>query len=297
MSGKRRPGWIGARLDLPADLEDQAVAALWESGCLGAQSVAAMRRAGRPRVVLMAWYPGRASLATLGRQLSRSLAAAGVPTTARPRLRRVAERSWVRTWRASLRPMPIGRRLLALPESIAAPARTRRIVIRVPFGQAFGTGEHATTRLCLRLLEESLEAGDRVADLGTGTGLLAVAALRLGASHVLAVDRDPVAVRVARETLRRNRAGSRVTLISGDAADACDRGPFDLALLNIGATVAGRILPRLAPALAPGGRAVIAGHLVGDEAELLDLAARCGLGSMARLRSRPWSALLLRRPK
>jgi ribosomal protein L11 methyltransferase len=193
--------------------------------------------------------------------------------------------------------MPIGRRLLALPESIAAPARTRRIVIRVPFGQAFGTGEHATTRLCLRLLEESLEAGDRVADLGTGTGLLAVAALRLGASHVLAVDRDPVAVRVARETLRRNRAGSRVTLISGDAADACDRGPFDLALLNIGATVAGRILPRLAPALAPGGRAVIAGHLVGDEAELLDLAARCGLGSMARLRSRPWSALLLRRPK
>ena len=139
MPGRRRPGWTGARLDLPADLEDQAVAAFWEAGCLGVQSSAAARRPGRPRVLLEAWYPGRSSLDTLGRRLRKSLLAAGVPATARLRLRRVPEKSWVKVWRASLNPLPIGRRFLALPESVAAPLRTRRIVIRVPFGQAFGT--------------------------------------------------------------------------------------------------------------------------------------------------------------
>jgi ribosomal protein L11 methyltransferase len=201
----------------------------------------------------------------------------------------------VEAWQATLKPMPIGRRLLALPESLEPPARTRRIVVRVPLGQAFGTGEHATTRLCLRLLEARLKRGDRVADLGTGTGILAVAALRLGASRVVAVDVDPVAVRVARDTLQRNGANGRIDLRCADAAEACRRGPFDLALVNIGATALERLLPDIATALRPGGLAVLAGHLVEDEAGLLAVARRSGLRPAKRLRARPWSALLLRR--
>jgi len=259
------------------------------------QVSAAARRPGRPRILLEAWYPGRTSLESLGRRLRRSLRVAGVPDGPRLRLRSVRDGRWVEAWQATLKPMPIGRRILALPEHLEPPRRTRRIVVRVPLGQAFGTGEHATTRLCLRLLEAKLKRGDRVADLGTGTGILAVAALRLGASRVVAVDADPIAVRVARDTLRRNQVDGAIDLRCADAAEACRRGPFDLALVNIGATALERLLPDIATALRPGGLAVLAGHLVDDEKGLCALARPRGLRLVARLRTRPWSALLLRR--
>jgi ribosomal protein L11 methyltransferase len=112
---------------------------------------------------------------------------------------------------------------------------------------------------------------------------------------VLAVDADPVAVRVARETLRRNRPAPAVRLRTEDAAVTLRGGPFDLALVNIGATVIQRILPDLGRALVPGGRAILAGILVEDEAPIENAARAVGLHRTARLRTPPWSALLLRR--
>lgn len=198
-------------------------------------------------------------------------------------------------WQKSVQPMPIGRRTLALPEGRRTPRNERRLVIRIPFGQAFGTGEHASTRLSLRLLEQHLREGDRVVDLGTGTGILAVAALRLGAGQVLAIDADPIALRVARDTLRRNRLAEAIQLRCCDAASACRGGSFDLALINIGAQVIDRIHADLAQALRPGGRTILAGVLVDDARALCAAARRCGLSPRGHLRSRPWSALLLRR--
>jgi len=246
-------------------------------------------------VALEAWFPGRADAAAVGRRVVASLAAAGVAPAPRTRVRRVADGRWVEAWQKTLKPMPIGRRLLALPEACRPPAVTDRIVLRIPFGQAFGTGEHASTRLSLRLLERWLRPGDRVVDLGTGTAILAVAAARLGAGPVLAVDADPVAVRVARETLRRNRPAPAVRLRTEDAAVTLRGGRFDLALVNIGATVIQRILPDLGRALVPGGRAILAGILVEDEVPIENAARAAGLHRAARLRTPPWSALLLRR--
>jgi ribosomal protein L11 methyltransferase len=279
--------------------EEEAVAAFWEAGCLGVESVSSARSRRRPRLMLRAYFPGRAGRRTLERRIGAALSARGLLPRPAPRLRPVRERRWVETWRRSLRPMAIGRRLLVVPEGcrVSRVPRGRR-PIRVRFGQAFGTGEHASTRLGLRLLETVLRPGDRVIDLGTGTGILAIAAVLLGAGRILAVDDDPVALRVARANLRDNRvATGAVTLLHADAASACGRGPFDLALVNIGATVIARILPELARALAPEGRAVLAGILVDDEATLSELARRCGLRVAARRRAPPWSALLLRRPR
>jgi ribosomal protein L11 methyltransferase len=247
-------------------------------------------------VALEAWYPGRDTLAGVRRRVAASLAGTGIDPVGGLRPRRIPDGRWVEVWQKSLAPMAIGRRILAVPGGCRPPARSGRIIIRIPFGQAFGTGEHASTRLCVRHLERALRPGDRVVDVGTGTGILAVAAARLGARSVVAVDSDPVATRVARDTLRRNRVEHTVVLRTGDAADVLKGATFDLALVNIGATVIGRILPALAEALAPGGRAILAGILIEDESLLLERAGRLGLLVAARLRTRPWSSLVLGRP-
>jgi len=294
--------WWEVRLRVPAALEEEAVAALWDAGCLGVES-RGRRRADDPeapgrsrrRVSLAAYYPASRAPRALSAATGRALRAAGVPLVAASRPRRIADRRWVERWQRSLRPMPIGRRFLAVPEGCAAPDRTR-LALHIPFGQAFGTGEHASTRLSLVLMESALRRGDRVVDLGTGTGILAVAALRLGAASALGIDADPVAVAVARQTRRMNRIGPGLTLRRADAFSALARRRFDLALVNIGARVIRDLLPRLFRALRPGGRAILAGILIADEPDLIRRARRAGLRLAARRRTRPWSALLLVRP-
>ncbi len=268
------------------------MAALWESGCLGVQIVASGRV---PRLTLHAYYPGRAGAKRLGGRLRIALLGAGLAATGRFHLSSVGPGRWVEKWQRTLRPMAIGT-FLVVPEGCGVPARRRgRHTLRVRFGQAFGTGEHASTRLCLRLLERHLAAGQSVADLGAGSGILAMAACRLGAGRVVAIDNDDVALSVARLNLRDNELSGRVELMCADAEDAARRGPFDVLLVNIGAATIGRILPALAVALAPGGRVILAGLLVDDEADLLRAARRHRLALVDRRRSRPWSALVLRR--
>jgi ribosomal protein L11 methyltransferase len=294
---KRDAGWIAVTVRVPASLEDAVVTAFAFEGCLGVETRSTALTRDDPRATIVVWFPGRRALKTVSRLAADRLAAAGVPPAITPRVERVADGRWVESWQKSLRPMPIGRRILALPEGCATPPGTKRIVIRIPFGQAFGTGEHASTRLCLRLMERHLNAGDRVVDLGAGTAILSVAALRLGAGPVLAVDNDPVALRVARDTLSRNRLAGRIELRRDDASGGLRGRVVDLALVNIGATVIERLLPALAAALAPGGGAVLAGILIDDESRLAARALGLGLRVADRLRQRPWSALLVRRPR
>ena len=310
---------------MPARLEETVVAALWEQGCLGVetrglppprQSRETWSNEGPPaskrsRVPLAVFFPGTLKTGEPSARVRRALSAVGLRADA-VRARRVADRAWVEEWQKTLRPMPIGRRLLALPEGLEAPPGNGRIVLKIPFGQAFGTGEHASTRLSLGLLEESLLPGDEVLDLGTGTGILALAAVRLGARKACAVDADPVAVAVARRTLRMNRpprttrgAGrrgiavsrtERVTVRRADAARALAGRRFDFALVNIGARVIRDLLPALAERARPGARIVLAGLLIEDERDLLRRAREAGLRLEARRHARPWSALLLSAP-
>ncbi len=295
MIPRLRDRFYGTRLVVDPLREEDAVAAFWEAGCLGVEVVSTARTLRRPRLTLRAYFPGRASRTTLARRIACALRAAGLRGRGALRLGPVADRRWAEAWQRSLRPMPIGRRFLVVPRGCRTGPSRGRLAIGVRFGQAFGTGEHASTRMCLRILEERVRPGDRVADLGTGTALLAMAAALLGARRVIAVDVDPVALRVAADNLADNRLADRVTLRCADAADACRLGPFDLALVNIGASVIGRVLPGLAGALTPGGRAVLAGILIEDEEALLRGAAALGLELEVLRRARPWSALVLRR--
>ncbi len=272
------------------------MSAFWEAGCLGVEVLPAVRGQGPRRLELRAYFPGRAARRPLEIRLGRALAVAGIRPGGGSRLSVVRDRRWAEVWQRSLKPMRIGRSLLIVPRGCHPPRTGGRRRIGVRFGQAFGTGEHASTRMSLRLLEAHLLPGDRVLDLGTGTGILAMAAARLGAGPVRAVDNDPVALQVARANLHDNRLGSAVTLSRCDAGRACARRLYDLALVNIGASCIARILPDIARGLAPGGRVVLSGILVDDEPAITRQAARLGLRVFRRLRTRPWSALLMSRP-
>jgi ribosomal protein L11 methyltransferase len=273
-------------------LEDLAVAALWGGGCLG---VRVLTSGEPPRLTLDAYYPSAAGVRRLRTRLRHALRLAGLSGRAALRLGTARDGRWVEKWQRSLRPMSIGR-FLVLPQGCRAPERRRmRLVLRVRFGQAFGTGEHASTRLCVRLLERHLRPGQSFADLGTGSGILAMAACRLGASRVVAIDNDEVALSVMRRNLHDNGLTRRVVMLRADASRVIGSGPFDVVVVNIGAATIARILPALISALAPGGRCILAGILVSDEVDLLRAARRHRLGLIDRRRTRPWSALVLRR--
>jgi [LSU ribosomal protein L11P]-lysine N-methyltransferase (EC 2.1.1.-) len=155
---------------------------------------------------------------------------------------------------------------------------------------AFGTGTHPTTQMCLLALEDTVHPGARVLDLGTGSGILAIAAAKLGAGRVLALDTDPQAVTVARENVHRNGVADRVRVARGSLAQAVGR--FDVVAVNILARVLVEMAEGgLARHLAPEGRLIAAGLLVGQEEQVRDAFERAGLTVIGRRQMDDWVAL------
>ena len=222
-----------------------------------------------------------------------------------PQVREVAETDWAEAWKAHYRPLRVGQRLLITPSWLTPEAAPDDVVIELDPGMAFGSGLHPTTRLCLTLLEQHLHPGDLVLDLGTGSGILAIAAAKLGAGFVLARDIDPVAVRVARENVERNgvadivrvERGSLPTSGSqseGSQPETSEPGTWNLIVVNILAEVIVDLLGRgLAGLLAPGGRLIISGiiEMRASEVEAALQAQRLVISK--RLEEGDWLALLV----
>lgn len=208
-----------------------------------------------------------------------------------------ANEDWSERWRRGLGARRVGRRLVVTPSWVRPRSRRGDIVIVIDPEMAFGTGEHATTRGALRLLEAALEPGDRVLDVGTGSGILAIAAARLGAREVLAVESDPDAVTNAADNLERNGVAERVELRCDvvDAAYLRALGPrrFDVIVANILSGVLVPLLGAFNEALDAGGR-VILGGILREEAERVAAAARAAGFELVETDEEEewWSALL-----
>ncbi len=189
--------------------------------------------------------------------------------------------------------MPVGRRLWVTASPTAAPPPGRTAVLVTP--GAFGSGEHVTTAGCLEFLEALPGiAGMRVLDVGSGTGILALAALLLGARHAVLVDTDPQAVATARRNGDLNGVSDRAEHVLGSLADA-PPGPFDLVLANLHGDLLQVLAPQLAAAAAPGGWLILSGILWEDDFAVATAARRSGLRVRRRTMRDGYSTLLLQR--
>lgn len=198
---------------------------------------------------------------------------------------------WDRVWKRNFRPFRVGRFVIR-PPWYPWRRRGRELVLVINPGMAFGTGLHESTRLCLKALPELVRRGYRVFDVGTGSGILAIAAAKLGA-QVVAVDCDQLACRVAEANVRRNRASRRVQVRCGDLFRPVD-GRADVILTNITAEVLLRAMPHAAVYLKPQGAWVISGVVADNAPSVLEAAARWGFWVERELAEGEWRAAVLR---
>jgi ribosomal protein L11 methyltransferase len=180
--------------------------------------------------------------------------------------RDVADEDWERAWMDQFKPMPFGRRLWIYPWNIEPPADDDIVVVRLDPGLAFGSGTHPTTALCLAWLDSLDLKGKSITDFGCGSGILAIAALKLGAASAVGVDNDPQALTASADNAERNEVDDRLALFLPEDLDA---EPADVFIANILAGPLGELAPTFAAAAKPGAPFAISGILKGQEEELL----------------------------
>ncbi|MCL2568879.1 MAG: 50S ribosomal protein L11 methyltransferase [Oscillospiraceae bacterium] len=213
--------------------------------------------------------------------------------------REIQEEDWANNWKKYYRPIPIGNRLLVVPQWEEVDPGPR-IPIRLDPGLIFGTGSHPTTRRCLELVETLAAPGQRVLDLGCGSGILSIAALLLGADHATACDIDPKAP----DVVRANAAWSGLdnTKLTVHYGDILAKGPlrtklgqtqYDLILANIVADVLISLADFTAPWLAPGGHMICAGIINGREREVEEAFQTGGFQIAGRHQDGDWHSLIL----
>ncbi len=217
-----------------------------------------------------------------------------------PQYRWVKDEDWAEAWKEHYRPIPIGRRLLIVPAWLDH-TEEGRISLRIEPGMAFGTGTHPTTQLCLEWIEAFFERPSpshevSAIDLGCGTAILAIAALKLGAWRALGVDIDPLALEAARQNALLNGVSERLELVQGSLEDirqgSLGLRQAPLLLANILAPVLVRFFNEgLADLLAEGGYLVLSGILEEQADEVAQVAQRHGLSQVGRTQKGDWVAL------
>ncbi len=279
--------WAEIQIDADADAVDAVGAALYAAGCGGFE---VRETAVPPAVAGFLPVDDRLEdrLEQLGDALQKlpefGIAGAGTELT----LRYVEEADWATAWKAYYKPMRIGKRLVVTPPWESPELGPDDLAIVVDPGMAFGTGSHPTTQLCLVALEEYVKPGMRVADVGTGSGILAIAAAKLGAGLVAASDNDPLAVKIARENAQIN--GVQVAV-----AETVPPDPYAVVVANILADVIIGMAGQLALWTELGGTLIASGIIDTREADVRQAVEAAGFMSQDTRHQGEWVALIFKR--
>lgn len=200
------------------------------------------------------------------------------------------EKDWNETWKKNFTPVDVGDNLTIIPSWLQT--ETDRIPVIIDPGMVFGTGHHETTRTCLSLIEKASQNGNkrRLLDIGTGTGILAIGAGRLGFREVVAVDIDPLCVDAAARNVAANGLGN-VEIMEGGISIVAET--FDVIVANLLSEILTEIAPDLAARLKPGGTAILSGMLTGQEDGVIQAMDSSGLIFQEKLIDNKWVTLVM----
>ena len=217
-----------------------------------------------------------------------------------PEYRTIEDQNWMEAWKVHYRPIPVGQHLMVLPAWIE-PQDPERIPIHIDPSMAFGTGTHPTTQLCLEMIEKYIRSGEPVLDVGCGSGILSIAALKLGASHALGVDIDIESVKATRNNSEFNGVFAGMEIGQGSVEEVLD-GNFSLTespvvLVNILAVIILRLFEAgLAKLVAKGGTLILSGILDEQEDRIRAAAQADGLTLIDRAQMKDWVSLVYQKP-
>lgn len=282
--------YLEVRLTCHPDASEALMNYLWEAGALGVVEAEELR----------AFFPPIESLEGIREKLVtylHSLEALGLPGALGPvELGRLTDSAWGEAWQIHFRPFRVGRFWITPPWE-----RPRlgdgECVIQINPGRAFGTGQHETTQACLRLLDDLLRGArpTRALDIGTGSGILAIAAVGLGIPECLAVDLDPDAVAAARENVHLNQVDHKVRVALA-SAENLEELPFALILANLLTETHQTLLPLYPRLLSPGGQVILGGILAVEGDQLAAALRAGGLRVVERIEGAEWCAFRVERP-
>lgn len=293
--------WLEIRLRVSGELAE-AVADLlarYVPGGVAIESAREGEQAALPEtpVFVCAYLPADDALEARRAAVELSLWHLGmIQSLPAPTFRPIDEQDWAEAWKEHYHPIPIGRRLLILPAWLPSPDEARLPIVLDP-GMAFGTGTHPSTQLSLAAIEDYVRPGDEMIDLGCGSGILSIAAARLGARRIRALDIDPLAVRITRENAERNGVASQIAVSTGSLNDLLGTcaPSADLLAANILAPVLVAMARQgLSRAVRPGGVLILAGILAEQAEALVDACRAHGLELLELRASGDWRALVLK---
>lgn len=250
----------------------------------------AILEADRTRGAVSIYLQDVAEIADARSFLRERFAAAQIPAL-EMELVGIDEVDWVNEWKKFYHPIPISDRVTIVPLWEEYTPRPDEVIVRMDSGMAFGSGSHETTRLCAGKLDKYIRPDMQVLDVGTGSGILAILAAKLGAVHVDGYDIDPIAVRVARENVAENGVSDKVALDVSDLLAAV-RGQYDIICANIVADIVIRMAPDVGVFLKKGGVLIASGIIESREAEVRAALEAGGLSVIEVDHEKDWTVLV-----
>ncbi len=218
-----------------------------------------------------------------------------LPVNAKTEVISVEQSDWANNWKKYYKPVRVGKNIVIKPSWEQYDKKETDVIVELDPGMAFGTGTHETTRLCLLLLEKYMQIGSRVLDVGTGSGILSIAARKLGASSVFAYDIDPVAVRVARDNVEINDVSNITCGVSDLLSDIDRSAAYDFVCANIVADILIRMAPDIGAVMCKGGLIITSGIVQGKCIEVKETMERYGFTTIHTETENDWVAYVFKK--